>query len=53
MGEIERFHISLNRTTSRTLSEQGAADAFQNLTGFMNLLIKINEREQIVPIKKP
>jgi len=47
MAEIGRFHKSLKQATDRHLSKQEAADAFQNLTGFMSLLVKINEREKV------
>jgi hypothetical protein len=47
MNGVERFHKFLNHATDRRLSKQEAADAFQNLTGFMSLLVKINEREKV------
>lgn len=31
--------------------EDQARTAFENLSGFMSLLVEINEREQIVPTK--
>ncbi|MCB1721637.1 MAG: hypothetical protein H6860_05220 [Rhodospirillales bacterium] len=34
------------------VSRQDAADGFHNLSGFMSLLIRVNEREQIIPTKQ-
>ena len=47
---IERFHEVLSRhRPERTLSRPDAAEALRNLTGFLELLMRINEREKLVP----
>lgn len=33
------------------ITDQAAGTAMQNLTGFMSVLISVNEREQIIPTK--
>lgn len=52
MTEIQKFNQILNQyNPDAPLAQQDAADAYHNLSGFMSLLMKINEREQIVPTK--
>lgn len=47
---IDSFSKSLEQhIPDGRLSRQEAVEAHHNLSGFMSLLIKINEREQIVP----
>jgi len=49
MTDLKKFHETLNRySPDAPLARQEAGEAFHNLTGFMSLLIKINEREKIV-----
>lgn len=49
MTDLKKFHHTLNQYShAEPLSQQEANEAFHNLTGFMSLLIKINEREKIV-----
>jgi hypothetical protein len=51
MKNLDRFHENLNRLCpGEPLTRQEASEAFLNLTGFMSLLIKINERENVVPV---
>ena len=53
MKNFDRFHETLNRHSPGVpLTRPEAGEAFNNLTGFMSLLIKINEREKIVPISE-
>lgn len=47
----EQFQKTLSQTTGQQVSKQEAVEARHNLSGFMSLLIKINEREQIVPTR--
>lgn len=50
---IDSFKKSLEEHCSgQPVSSQDAAQASHNLSGFMSLLIKINEREQVVPTKR-
>lgn len=52
MTEIQIFNQILNQyKPDAPLTQQEAVDAHNNLSGFMSLLIKINEREQVVPTK--
>ncbi len=51
MNGHERFRQRLGDLSDQPVSNKNAADAHHNLSGFMSLLIKINEREQIVPTK--
>ena len=54
MTEIQKFNQILNQINpDEPLTPQGAAEAHRNLSGFMSLLMKINEREQVVPTKPP
>jgi hypothetical protein len=49
MNDLKKFHQTLNQySPDEPLTQQEAGEAFHNLTGFMSLLIKINEREKIV-----
>lgn len=49
MKNFDKFHESLNRhSPGAPLTCPEAGEAFHNLTGFMGLLLKINEREKIV-----
>tara|TARA_Y100000590_G_scaffold428865_2_gene540692 strand:- start:5680 stop:5865 length:186 start_codon:yes stop_codon:yes gene_type:complete len=52
MTEIQKFNQILNQCKPDAhLTQQEAVDAHHNLSGFMSLLIKINEREQVVQTK--
>lgn len=52
MTEIQKYNPTLNQfKPDAPLTQQEAVDAHHNLSGFMSLLIKINEREQVVPTK--
>jgi hypothetical protein len=52
MKNFDQFHDALNKhNPDAALSQQDASAAFHNLSGFMSLLLTINEREQIVPTK--
>lgn len=52
MSDLKNFHETLSQySKEEPLTCQEAGEAFQNLTGFMSLLIKINEREKIVPFE--
>jgi hypothetical protein len=49
MNDLKKFHETLNPySPDGPLTRTEAGEAFQNLTGFMSLLIKINEREKLV-----
>jgi len=49
---LDRFLKSIEQhNPSARLTHSEAVEAFQNLSGFMSLLVKINEREQVVPTK--
>ena len=49
MKNFDQFHEALNRhSPDAGLSRPEASEAFHNLTGFVSLLIQINEREKIV-----
>ena len=51
MTDLEKFHQTLNQhSPDEILTQQEATEAFHNLTGFMSLLIKVNEREKIIPL---
>tara|TARA_B110000879_G_C10827944_1_gene376732 strand:+ start:284 stop:490 length:207 start_codon:yes stop_codon:yes gene_type:complete len=52
MYRYEKFRQCLSKISESHVSETDASEAFYNLSGFMSLLIKINEREQIVPKNK-
>ncbi len=53
MKNFDQFHETLNRHNSDgELLRPQAREAFQNLTGFMSLLIQINEREKIISFSK-
>jgi len=49
----DKFRQCLSEISGQPVSEEDAAEAHRNLSGFMSLLMKINEREQIVPTKPP
>lgn len=52
MTDYNKFNQTLSQIAPvESLSQRDAADAFHNLSGFMSVLIKINEREQIVSTK--
>jgi len=52
MTEIQKFNQTLSKLKpDAPLTQQEAVDANHNLSGFMPLLININEREQVVPTK--
>lgn len=52
MTEIQKFNQILSQFSFEApLTKQDAADAHHNLSGFMSLLIRINEREQVVLTK--
>lgn len=51
MNGHKQFRQHLSEISGQPVSETDAADAHRNLSGFMSLLIKINEREQVVPTK--
>lgn len=53
MDGQERFKQRLSEIFGQPVSETDAAEAHRNLSGFMSLLMKINEREQVVPTKPP
>ncbi|MCB9983641.1 MAG: hypothetical protein H6861_08240 [Rhodospirillales bacterium] len=49
---VDIFRQSLEKhSNGQPISTQAAAEAQRNLSGFMSLLITINEREQVVPTK--
>jgi len=48
---IENFKKQLDGISPSPVSQNVAEEAYRNLSGFMSLLVKINEREQIVPTK--
>lgn len=49
MKNFDQFHEALNRhSPDAELLRPEAGEAFHNLTGFISLLIQINEREKIV-----
>lgn len=49
MTDLKKFHETLNRySVDNPLSRSESGDAFHNLTGFMSLLIQVNEREKVV-----
>ncbi|MCK5384585.1 MAG: hypothetical protein KAJ29_03345 [Alphaproteobacteria bacterium] len=49
MKNFDQFHEALNRhSTDVKLTRAEAGEAFHNLTGFMSLLIQINERGKVV-----
>ncbi len=51
---IERFHKVLSdHHPDGTLSGPDAAEALRNLTGFLETLIRINERAKLVPNEPP
>ncbi len=52
MSDLEIFATSLSDITAAPLALSEMSDAFQNLTSFMSLLIKVNEREQVVATKQ-
>ncbi|MGQ0527579.1 MAG: hypothetical protein ACT4OY_06070 [Alphaproteobacteria bacterium] len=51
MQDIKSFNEALNQFADDPVSLEDAGEAFHNLSGFMSLLMKINEREQIVPTR--
>tara|TARA_B100001778_G_scaffold326682_1_gene323678 strand:+ start:310 stop:492 length:183 start_codon:yes stop_codon:yes gene_type:complete len=53
MKNFDQFHETLNRySVDNPLSRSESGDAFHNLTGFMSLLIQVNEREKVVSYTK-
>lgn len=54
MTDLKKFNQTLNQYSPlEPLTQQEAGEAFNNLTGFMSLLIKINEREKVVSFDFP
>lgn len=51
MKEHEQFRQRLGEISCQPVFEQDTGEAYRNLSGFMSLLVKINKREQIVPIQ--
>lgn len=51
MKNFDSFHETMNHhSPDAELSRTEASEALHNLTGFMSLLIQINEREKVVPV---
>jgi hypothetical protein len=49
MKNIDKFHEALNsHSPGEPLTRPESGEAYYNLTGFMSLLITINERERVV-----
>lgn len=49
MKNFNRFHEALNRQSpGEPLTRPEAGEAFHNLSGFLSLLITINQREQVI-----
>jgi len=49
---LNKFIQSIEQhNAAARLTQSEAVEAFHNLSGFMSLLVKINEREQIVPTR--
>jgi len=49
---LDKFIKSIEQQNpAARLTQSEAVEAFHNLSGFMSLLVKINEREQIVPTR--
>ncbi len=51
MQNLQRLTDCLNNVARQDVNQREALEAHRNLCGFMSLLIKINEREQVVPTK--
>lgn len=53
MKNFDQFHTFLNCCNSdESLSPSEVVEALHNLTGFMSLLIQINERENIISFEQ-
>jgi len=48
MSDIDTFAEKISKFRKSPVSRQDANEAFHNLSGFMDLLNKINEREQVI-----
>ncbi|MBL3677506.1 MAG: hypothetical protein JKP92_08415 [Alphaproteobacteria bacterium] len=48
MNRLDQFHEALSRHAPRARAQ--AIEAHRNLTGFVSLLLKVNEREKIAPL---
>ena len=52
MSDLSSFANTLaEHSPHHPVSRQDASEALHNLTGFVSLLVKINEREQIISHK--
>ena len=51
MTDKQKFNNILLDHDACEYSPQQADEAYHNLCGFMSLLAKVNEREQVVPTK--
>ena len=52
MTDLTKFSQALRKSApSATLNRQQTADAFHNLSGFLSVLIRVNDREQLIPTK--
>jgi len=52
MDVVESFSKSLYQIEGMSPSKEDAHAAFHNLSGYMGLLLKINEREKIISAKR-
>lgn len=52
MKGFEQLQQQLCKVQNGPVTREQAVEAFHNLSGFMSLLIRINEREQIIPTKQ-
>ena len=46
------FSNTLQALSGQSITNGQAQSAYENLSGFMSLLVTINEREQIIPTKR-
>lgn len=52
MKNFNQFHKKLKpHYPDQDVPQTEVQEAFRNLSGFMSLLVKINEREKIIPLE--
>jgi hypothetical protein len=51
MTDLKKFHQTLNlHSNNEPLTQKESNEAFYNLSGFLSLLIKVNERENVISV---
>jgi len=50
--DYKDFQKMLNKHYDKPITEEEAAEAYHNLGEFFTLLVRVNEREEIVPMEE-